>query len=185
MFAAIDADRTSLLPWLPWAATDNRNVSECLFHIERFRRTREGTGATDFALGLFDAGTGEVVGGIGFHRIDAEIAQGEIGYWIRGDQARRGLCTEAVAALISAGLTPQREGGWGFRRVTIMCAEPNVASRRVPEKLGLPLEVSTRGDRWIDGLGFTGTLSWGVLREEWDFEAKRSRPRAAFGGAGR
>lgn len=174
MLAALDADRSSLQPWLPWSAIDNRNVAECIFHIERFRRAREGTPPTEFGMGIFDAGTGEVLGGTGFHRLDPEIGQGEIGYWIRGDRARRGLCTEAVAALITAGLTPQGLGGWGFRRISILCAEPNVASRRVPEKLGLHLELRARGDRWIDGLGFVGTLAWSVLREEWDFGAKRA-----------
>jgi hypothetical protein len=52
----------------------------------------------------------------------------------------------------------------------------------VPEKLGLRREVSTRGDRWVDGLGFVGTLSWGVLADEWDFEANRALARALEGG---
>jgi RimJ/RimL family protein N-acetyltransferase len=174
MLAALDADRSSLLPWLPWVATDNRNEAECVFHIERFRRSREAFPPTELAMGIFDANTGEVVGGTGFHRLDTEIGQGEIGYWIRGDRAGRGLCTEAVAELITSGFTPQGRGGWGFRRITILCAEPNIASRRVPEKLGLRLELASQGDRWIDGLGFVGTLAWGALREDWDFEAKRA-----------
>lgn len=174
MLAAINADRASLQPWLPWAAVDNRSVAECVFNIERFRRARSASPPTDFAFGILDAATGEVLGGTGFHKLDFEIGQGEIGYWIRGDRARRGLCTEAVAALITWGLTPQSRGGWGFRRITILCAEPNVASRRVPEKLGLRRELSIRGDRWVEGLGFVGTLGWGVLADEWDFEAKRA-----------
>lgn len=178
MFDAIEADRASLLPWLPWAAVDNRSVAECTYHIERFRRAREDT-HPEFAMGMFDRETGEFVGGIGFHRLNLEIAQGEIGYWVRGDRARRGLCSEAVAALISSGLTPQDQGGWGFRRIIILCAEPNVASRRVPEKLGLRLEVRAKGDRWLDGLGFVGTLAWGVNTDEWDIDTNRLRaPRA-------
>jgi RimJ/RimL family protein N-acetyltransferase len=175
MFAAINADRASLLPWLPWAAVDNRSEAECTYHIERFRREREDPLADDFSIGIFDPETGEVCGGTGFHRINVEVGQAEIGYWIRGDRARRGLCSEVVAALISSGFTPQDQGGWGFRRIIIMCAEPNVASRRVPEKLGLRLETRSVADRWVDGLGFVSTLVWGVLADAWDIEGRRLR----------
>ncbi|HLM72436.1 MAG TPA: hypothetical protein VK459_07090 [Polyangiaceae bacterium] len=37
-----------------------------------------------------------------------------------------------------------------------------------------PWLLRARGDHWIDGLGFVGTLAWSVLREEWDFGAKRA-----------
>jgi ribosomal-protein-serine acetyltransferase len=187
MLAALNADRASLLPWLPWVSVDNRNVAECVYHIERFRRVRD-EGTPEYAMGIFDRETFELVGGTGFHRVSADIGQAEIGYWIRGDRARRGLCTEAVAALISAGLTPKDRGGWGFRRITIVCAEPNAASRRVPEKLGLRLELRAKADRWIDGLGFVDTLGWGVTADEWDIDARRIRaqsgPHQAEGGGG-
>ena len=172
MFDAINLDRASLLPWLPWAATDNRTVAECHYTVERFRREREGPAAVTFGLGIFDARDGSVTGGTSFHRVRPEMAEAEIGYWIRADRRGRGLCTEAVAALISWGFTPQGEG-WGFRRITMYCAEPNAASRGVARKLGLRQELHARGDRWVEGLGFCGSLGWGVLAEEWDTKAHR------------
>ena len=42
---------------------------------------------------------------------------------------RRGLCSEAVAGLLSWAFRPQRDGGWGFRRVHIRCAGNNLASQ--------------------------------------------------------
>src|ERR1043165_4872673 len=68
MLEAINEDRDSLFPWLPWARTDNRSLAECIFQIERFRRTREQTSPTppDFAFGLFDRDTGTPVGGTSF-----------------------------------------------------------------------------------------------------------------------
>jgi RimJ/RimL family protein N-acetyltransferase len=186
MFAAVEANRASLLPWLPWAAVDNRTVAECTYNIERFRRARDEPLA-EYAMGIFDRETGDFLGGTGFHRLIPEIGQAEIGYWIRGDRARRGLCTEAVAALISSGLKPQKSesGGWGFRRIIIVCAEPNVASRRVPEKLGLRLELRAKGDRWLEGLGFVGTLAWGVNNDEWDVDNNRIAPAASQGEGSR
>lgn len=179
VFKAIEAGRGTLLPWLPWALTDNRSVEECLFNIERFRRDRERPGANDFVIGIFDRATGEPIGGTGFHRLKPEAQQAEIGYWVRGDRRRRGLCSEALSHLLSWGFTEQSRGGWGFRRIEIFCAGRNIASRGVPEKLGLRREVEVRDARWFEGTGWDDTLGWGVLAREWDCDQHRLRPASA------
>lgn len=170
MFAAIESDRASLHPWLPWAMTDNRTVYECTFQIERFKRERERTSppADNFVLGIFDRRTGEVIGGTGLHRVVHATHQAEIGYWVRADRRRQGLCTEAVAGLLTWAFAPQSGGGWGLRRIEIFCAGSNAASQRVPRKLGLRQEVHKRADRWVPGIGWDDTLRWGVLAHEWN-----------------
>jgi RimJ/RimL family protein N-acetyltransferase len=168
MLEALEVDRASFLPWLPWTLVDNRTVPECIFQIERNRRAREEPAVDDVVLGLFDRATGAPVGGSGFHRMNHTTATAEIGYWVRADRRGEGLCTEAVRGLISWGFAPQGRGGWGFRRIVIFCAALNAASQRVPEKLGLRRELHGRLDRWVDGVGFCDTLGWGVLGEEWD-----------------
>lgn len=174
MLAAIDVDRASLLPWLPWPNVDNRTLYECIFQIERFRRegARTTPPADNFVIAIIDRATGEVLGGTGLHRVAHDLHQAEIGYWLRADRRRQGVCTEAVAGLLTWAFTPQDRGGWGLRRIEIFCAAANTASRRVPEKLGLRQEVHKRADRWVPGLGWSDTLGWGVLAEEW-----ASRPR--------
>ncbi|MFG0326096.1 MAG: GNAT family N-acetyltransferase, partial [Phycisphaerales bacterium JB037] len=132
----------------------------------------------DFVLGIFERSGGMLVGGTGLHRLAAETGQAEIGYWMRADRQGRGYATEACGGLISSALTPQIEGGWGFRRMTILCSTENGASAAVPRKLGIPLEQRIRLDRWIDGVGFTGTLGFGVLCDEWDFARQRAQPGA-------
>jgi ribosomal-protein-serine acetyltransferase len=175
MFEALEVDRQSMLPWLPWVQHDNQSVEECIFHIERFKRAREEEDAGDFVIGIFDRETGEAIGGTGMHRVIHHAHQAEIGYWVRADRRGQGLCTEATAHLISWCFTPAEEGGWGFRRIEIQCAAGNTASRRVPEKLGLRKEVELKEARWVDGLGWHDTLAWGVLTYEWDRAAHRSR----------
>ncbi len=169
MLAAIEVDRSSLLPWLPWAAVDNRSVAECIYQIERMRRHGEAND-DNFVLGIFDRATGTPLGGTGLHRIHAESHQAEIGYWMRSDRRREGLCTKAVAHLISWAFRDPGDGGWGLRRLEIACASRNVASQRVPRKLGLVQEVTQRQHRFLPGIGWDDTLAWGVLREEWDIE---------------
>src|SRR6185295_14653336 len=162
------ASRPTLHPWMPWAVNDNRTVEECIYNIERFRRERERPTPESYATGIFDRATGEALGSTGLHRLKPELQQAEIGYWVRADRRRQGLCSEAVAHLLSAAFTPQPEGGWGFRRLEIFCAGDNEASRGVPAKLGLRRECDMRAVRWREGRGWEDTLGWGVLAEEWD-----------------
>jgi RimJ/RimL family protein N-acetyltransferase len=174
MLAALNIDRASYLPWLPWVRDDNQDISQCIFNIERMRRHHEAHD-DNFVLGIFDRHTGEAVGGTGLHRIDAASHTAEIGYWVRPDRRGQGLCTEAVAHHISWALRDSAAGGWGLRRLVIFCAGPNEASQRVPRKLGLRQEVTQRAARFVPGHGWTDTLGWGVLREEWDAERHRVR----------
>lgn len=177
MLAAIDSDRASFLPWLPWTAVDNRTVDECSAAIERMRLRRERSDppADDFTIGIFERSTGLPMGGTGLHRILHAWHEAEIGYWIRSDRRAQGLCTEAVAGLITWAFTPQDAGGWGLRRIHIRCAGRNLASQRVPRKLGLREEARLVQERWVDGVGWDDTLVWGVLAEDWN----RSRAAAS------
>jgi RimJ/RimL family protein N-acetyltransferase len=174
MLAALDVDRTAFGPFLPWVHEDNQNLHQCIYQIERLRR-HAAANDDNFVLGIFDRATGDTLGGTGLHRNDGANHQAEIGYWIRPDRRREGLCTEAVAHLISWAFQPQEEGGWGLRRIEIYCAASNEGSQRVPRKLGLRQEVTRRGARFTPGLGWEDTLGWGVLREEWDGDGHRVR----------
>ncbi len=167
---AIAPHREAYLPWLPWAARDHGTVTASRKTIRRFQMSRVKEKDPDFTIGIFDRATGDLLGGTGLHRIEAEAGEAEIGYWIHAEHRGRGLCTEATAALITAAFGP-----WGFRRVRILCAAANTASRRVPEKLGIPLEGRDREARWLPDLGYVDTLRFGVLAHEWDAVASRVR----------
>ena len=169
MLEAIEsgAGRGALLPWLPWVETDNRDLAQCVYNIERFRRARTADGAEDFVLGVFDRATGAVIGGSGYHRLETPGHQAEIGYWVRPDRHGQGLCTEFVRGLLDWGFSAPSAGGWGFRRIEVHCAAANIASRRVPEKVGMKLEAQLRAHRWVDGRGWQDSLIFGALADEW------------------
>jgi ribosomal-protein-serine acetyltransferase len=171
--AALNVERHTYLPWLPWVSNDNRSIAEAIFNFERFRRERERAAPTpdNFVIGIFDGGTGDVIGGTGLHRVVHAHHEAEIGYWVRADRRRQGLCAEATAGMISWGLAAQSEGGWGFHRVFIRVAGTNESSQRVPRKLGLNQDGRLRGDRWVPSVGWDDTLVWSVLAEEWDTTA--------------
>jgi RimJ/RimL family protein N-acetyltransferase len=134
--AAVDGSLDHLRPWMPWAHQEPKELEA---HIEFLRRKRgEFDLGQDFSYGLFDRAEGEVLGGSGLHpRVGPEAR--EIGYWIRQDQANRGLMTEAVAALTKVAFTIDR-----VARVEIRCAPENTASLSVARKLGFQHEATLK-----------------------------------------
>jgi len=169
LFDAVESTREVLLPWLPWAGTDNRSLAECHYTIEKFTRDMSEPTCEMYVLGIFERETGELVGGGGFHSIKPDRLEGEFGYWVRGDRHRTGVCTESTRHLISSAFTAQ-PGGWGFRRLVVFANASNTASVGVPTKIGLRREINAKSERWIDGYGWEDWLGWGVLASEWDCE---------------
>ncbi|MDX2017977.1 MAG: GNAT family N-acetyltransferase [Planctomycetota bacterium] len=182
---AVQRSRETLLPWLPWAKNDYTKPEDGVYNIEWFRRWRDGgpNGGHDaefqsipgYVLGVFLNTTGELVGGTGLARMNIRTHSAEIGYWTDATHRGKGYCPEATAGLISWCFTPQREGGWGFRRVHIVAGNLNTASCRVCEKLGLREYMNAREDRVVEGVGLVGTRGWDVLAGEWDIARQRLR----------
>lgn len=166
---AVDSSRADCLPWLPWAEAGHESPEASAAVIADFdRRRAEGS---DFTLGIFDCNTARVVGGTGLHRPKPQWHTAEIGYWLRSDARGSGICTEAVRHLISSAFTPQSAGGFGLRRLEIFCAAPNTASSAVPKRLGLGDPCRLQAERWVDTLGWTDSLAWDLLVQEWDTSA--------------
>lgn len=180
LFEAISAQREALLPWMAWAELDHQSVDDSIHFVERTRRAAEASDCLNFNMGIFDGREGTLLGGTGLHRIHPGYREAEIGYWVRGDRQRSGICTRAIGALISSALTSREEGGWGFRRIVIYNAVKNVASRRVCEHLGLRLELCAKKDRYLAPLGYLDTLGFAVLADEWDFETDHAKSGIGF-----
>lgn len=170
-YEMIAGSRTSFQPWLPWAASEHLAPEQSVYFIEKFRRDRIEPAATDFTMGIFDRKTGVPLGGTGLHRIVPNTHEGEIGYYVRADAQNKGICTEATRGLITWAFTPQDKGGWGLRRIHIRCAARNLASQRVPRKIGLREEARLVQERWVPGMGWDDTLVWGVMADEWNVRA--------------
>lgn len=91
--------------------------------------------------------SGEVVGLAGLQPHDD--GQFELGWWIWKEYWGRGLATEAMVAVVD-----HARDAMGLDRVVAVIDPPNIASRRVAEKLGMRMEcvksaretISTRED---------------------------------------
>jgi ribosomal-protein-serine acetyltransferase len=114
-----------LRPWMPWIADEPLTVEQRRDRIADWQ-THWATGDRVYGMFVDD----EVVGGCGLH---TRIGHGglEIGYWVRAGRTDRGYATEASRILTDiAFATP------GINRVEIRHDATNVASSRIPAKLG-------------------------------------------------
>lgn len=176
LFRAVDASRDSLHPWLPWALSQHRSVDASAEAIQTLASLCQESAGDAWAcvLGIFNRTDGALLGGTGFNRISRECHNSETGYWLRADARGRGWCTKALRACLSWGFTPQADGGFGWRRVHLFASVLNTASCAVPTRLGLRRHMHATRDRWIDGHGWSDTLGWEVLAEEWAHRTSES-----------
>lgn len=131
LLSAVRSSLEHLRPWMPWAAEPPVPEAEAEFvRVAAADWER----AQNFNYWMRETATGELVGGAGLHRRVGPDAL-EIGYWVRADRVRRGYASAAAAALTTAALAVR-----GIGRVEIHCDEANVASARVPRKLGYRLD---------------------------------------------
>lgn len=153
---AVTASLDHLRPWMPWASSEPVADAE---RVEFVRRSEsEHAAGGDVVFGVFLDGV--VVGGTGLHRRRGPGVL-EIGYWIHVDHVGRGYAGELAAALTTTAFDQP-----GIGRVEIHHDRANVASRRVPERLGYrfegerPREIEAPGEDGVDCCWSIDPVSW-------------------------
>jgi RimJ/RimL family protein N-acetyltransferase len=132
--AALDGSLEHLRAWMPWAHEEPSAPAEVVDRLRAFRAAFDRDEA--YFYGVWQRG--EVAGGAGLHRRVGDSAL-EIGYWIRADRTRRGLATEAAAALTRAAFALLE-----MERVEIHVDPRNAPSLGVPRRLGYTEEATLR-----------------------------------------
>jgi RimJ/RimL family protein N-acetyltransferase len=85
----------------------------------------------------------------------------EMGYWVRSDEASKGVCTEAVDRLLE-----ETFDALGYHKVVLRIALGNDSSDRVAEKLGFTREGVLREELLIRGNWVDHSL-WSLLDREY------------------
>lgn len=133
--------------WMPWL-TPSYGISDS---IEWARGARADWGkGVRYEFVIIDAVSGDVCGCCGLNRINQEDLVCNLGYWVRDSVVRRGMATAAARMLRDFGMNEL-----GIRRIEIVVADGNIASRGVAEKMGAEYEGVQRmrlrvGDRSHD-----------------------------------
>ncbi|MFV2000646.1 MAG: GNAT family N-acetyltransferase [Acidimicrobiia bacterium] len=163
---AISASLDDLQPWLPWVEGYDRGVSQ------RFVRESVSAWAEhrafDFTIRPIDD-LERHVGNVSIWTTSQQNSIGEVGYWIRSDDAGHGYGTEATTRIVQVGFEEM-----GFHKVQLRIAVGNDRSDRVAERIGFVQEGILRdevkvGNRWLDH------TVWSMLEEEWWVQRDRHR----------
>jgi RimJ/RimL family protein N-acetyltransferase len=130
--ATLLESRDFLLPWMSWIK-DVPSLQDTRASIEKNIKGWEDE--TDFTIGVFDARDGTTaLGSTGFHRLSERIApdDAQVGMWIAGERAHKGLGTEVLKAMLAWGFRD-----WGFEKLQWRCDPDNLASIRCALKGGM------------------------------------------------
>ena len=133
---SIDESIKHLRPWMPWAEQEPEPLEKKIERLTDFKSKFEAN--EDYAYGIFDKEETKLIGGTGLHtRQGPKIL--EIGYWTNIHEINKGYITESSYALTKIAFEHI-----GIDKVEIRCDEKNLASARIPEKLGFKLEYKYR-----------------------------------------
>jgi RimJ/RimL family protein N-acetyltransferase len=155
---AVRSSFAELQQWMHWAQTIPTREQQ----REALTESNAGFDAgTDFGFLFRETATGALVGGGGVHR-SADPATVEISYWVRTDRHNRGYATRAADVMTDAAFTYLAD----VDRVEIHVDCANIASARVPEKLGYRLLRTEAREKLA--LAHTGeAYVWQKSRDEW------------------
>jgi len=140
--------------WLPMMPFPYREEDGREFIGSQPQRNAEGAGN----VGVFDAGTGELLGACGFRGDEAERT--EFGYWVASAQRGRGIAPRALTLV-----TRWVAENTGAKRLQLHADVENIASQRVAEKAGFTREGVQRS--WLDVRGERRDMvSYSLLPDE-------------------
>lgn len=160
IFDAVDSSRDHLRAFMPWV-DQHASAQDSERYVRRAGAKYMTAEKCDMAIVAPD---GRVLGGTGFFGRDGWLSEGmgEIGMWVRADEAGKGLATRVLEEVLRWGFTD-----WPFLRLSWRCSGENRASARVAEKNGLRLEGVLRAyGQDPDGTRCDAHL-YGILRHEW------------------
>lgn len=139
LFALVDSCRSYLKEWLPWLDGAKR-VEDAKYFLEQSQKEfqlRRG-----LQTGIWY--NGRLAGVIGFYRIDWSNGTAYLGYWLGEKYQGQGIMTKSVKALVHYAFNEL-----GLKRVEIRCAEENLRSRAIPERLGFINEGTAKEREWL------------------------------------
>jgi ribosomal-protein-serine acetyltransferase len=164
MLLLVNANRAYLRKWLPWLDMTT-NIDEMIAFVES--AMRQHTSGLGFQAGIWQGN--EIVGIIGYHHLEWANRSTCMGYWIGERYQGRGIMTKACRSLVEYAFEE-----WHLNRIEIRCAEGNVKSRAIPERLGFKAEGTFREAEWLYD-HFVDHVVYGMLAKDWPSAATRQK----------
>jgi RimJ/RimL family protein N-acetyltransferase len=137
LHAALHESMDSIGRWQGWC-TPGYSMEDGRRWIAQTRLAWEGVG-DECALVIAERTTDELIGSIALNHWLPEYGMANLGYWVRQRRQEQGVATAAVRLLARHALRVT-----DLRRLEIVVADTNLASRRVAEKAGARFEGIAR-----------------------------------------
>lgn len=149
LFQLIEDNRTYLQEWLPWIEKIQKESDTKQF-IRGVRYRNVYSGRWVYGIWYQD----EMVGLLDFNEGKRAMSQVSLGYWIAEKFQGKGIITRSVSACLDYLFTQK-----GLEKVLIKCANNNLKSQAVPNRLnfrwdGMEFEAGTLQGEEVDILVF-------------------------------
>jgi RimJ/RimL family protein N-acetyltransferase len=143
LFDAVRESTESVGRWLPWCHAEYgmADAKAWIAHCRAGWRDDD-----HFAFGVFDAASGDLLGGVGLGQRNRRHRSANLGYWVRPSRQRKGVASAAARMVARFGFAQL-----DLIRIEIIVLPDNRASRRTAEKLGAQFEAIARQRLWERG----------------------------------
>lgn len=144
--ALLEAVRESIVTvgrWLPWCHADY-GADDAVEWITYCRAGWHSGEIHSFAI--FDAASGQLLGGVGLNQHNLPHRSANLGYWLRQSRQGHGLAAAAATLVARFGFEQL-----GLIRIEIITLPDNYASQRAAERVGARFEAIARQRLWAGG----------------------------------
>ena len=159
-----------LQPWMIWAVDDYAVEHAQIFIRQNLDNTSKYKAPS---YGIFYEN--ELVGIIGFVKIERENKLAEIGYWISAEHQGKGLISECTRALTEYCFDTLK-----VERVEIHAAASNDRSRAVPERLGFKLAARHKNKHPLPGNKIDDLVIYEMLARDRKTSEKTENTKPTF-----
>ncbi|WP_426703112.1 GNAT family N-acetyltransferase [Rhodanobacter sp. Col0626] len=129
--------------WLPWCHV-NYGTDDAAAWITHCRAGWHSGEIHAFAV--FEAASGQLLGGIGLNQLNLVHRSANLGYWLRQSRQGQGLAAAAATLVAQFGFDQL-----GLIRIEIITLPDNHASQRTAERAGARFEALARQRLWASG----------------------------------
>lgn len=156
IFELVNHNRKQFIEWMPWVKGTTKVSDTTQFVKDSLRKMRDRT-AFVAEIWYFN----DLVGLIDLQNINTIDRKASIGYWLCQTAQKKGIMTYAVKHIIEYGFTEYQ-----LNRISILIAETNAKSIKIPQRLHMKQEGILRAFSTISGKS-QNMVVFSVLRNEW------------------
>ena len=139
-----------LKPWMEWC-DENYSIEVPIAFVKA--QPESWANGTNYQFTIIDREVDQILGGGGLNHINRYYRMANLGYWIRSDRTKEGFATEATRLIAKFGFEQL-----GLKRIEIVTAVENIASRRVAEKSGATFEAILRNRMKLQGVNIDAAM---------------------------